>query len=199
MGTFHSCVDQPPPTGRRLLVRKEDLAEFLHTKGRDLIADIRITRCDQRGSGPSYDTEDSKRSVFDRLLLLRRSGAVEAAERRFDAWLHGPAAGGMNDNREYTLDQPSGCPTNRGHLHASSLLHAFPTSPLRSGPPGDAACPLSARSEVNVAVLLSLMRSLLCRGRGSGRAASAVAIGRDHCRPSQPPAHASPEVRAHHA
>ena len=73
-------------SGRRLLVRKEDLAEFLHTVGRDLIANVEITRSDQRGSGPSYDTEDSKRAVFDRILLLRRSGAVEAAERSFEAW-----------------------------------------------------------------------------------------------------------------
>ena len=73
-------------SGHRLLVRKEDLAEFLHSEGRDLIADIAITRHYQRRSGPSYDTEDSKISVFDRLLLLRRAGAVEAAERSFEAW-----------------------------------------------------------------------------------------------------------------
>ena len=73
-------------SGRRLLVRKEDVAEFLHAVGRDLIAEVEITRSDQRGSGPSYDTEDSKRAAFDRILLLRRSGAVEAAERSFEAW-----------------------------------------------------------------------------------------------------------------
>ena len=73
-------------SGHRLLVRKDDLAEFLHTEGRDLIADIEITRRDQRESGRSYDTEDSRRAVFDRLLLLRRSGAVEAAERSFETW-----------------------------------------------------------------------------------------------------------------
>ena len=73
-------------SGRRLLVRKEDLSEFLHMEGQDLIADIGITRLDQRGSGLSYDTEDSKRAIFNRLLLLRRSGVVEAAERSFEAW-----------------------------------------------------------------------------------------------------------------
>ena len=73
-------------SGGRLLVRKEDLAEFLHRGARDLIADIGITRRDKRGSGTSYDAEDSKRTVFNRILLLRHSGAVEAAERSFEAW-----------------------------------------------------------------------------------------------------------------
>ena len=73
-------------SGHRLLVRKEDLAEFLHLEGRDLIVEIGITRNDQRESRTAYDTEDSKRAVFDRLFLLRRFGAVEAAERSFEAW-----------------------------------------------------------------------------------------------------------------
>ena len=73
-------------SGHRLLVRKEDLAEFLCVKGLDLIVDIEIRRRDQRGSGLSYDTEDSKSADFERLILLRRSGAVEAAERSFDSW-----------------------------------------------------------------------------------------------------------------
>ena len=73
-------------SGHRLLVRKEDLAEFLHTEGLDLIADIEITRRDQGGSGPSYDKEDTKEAVFNRLLLLRHSGAVEAAEQSLEAW-----------------------------------------------------------------------------------------------------------------
>ena len=73
-------------SGHRLLVRKEDLAAFLCTEGQDLIAEIEITRRDQRGSGSSYDTKDSKRTVFDRLFLLRRSGALEAAEQSFAAW-----------------------------------------------------------------------------------------------------------------
>ena len=73
-------------SGHRLLVRKEDLAAFLNAEEQDLIAELEITRRDQRGSGSSYDTEDSKRTVFDRLFLLRRSGALEAAERSFEAW-----------------------------------------------------------------------------------------------------------------
>ena len=85
-GPFHYFGGGTECSGYRLLVRKEDLAAFLCAKGQDLIAEIEITRRDQRGSGSSYDTKDSKRTVFDRLFLLRRSGALEVAERSLEAW-----------------------------------------------------------------------------------------------------------------
>ena len=73
-------------SGYRLLVSKEDLAEFLQTKGQDLITDIFIERHDTRKSEWSYDTEDSTRAAFNRLFLFRRSGYLQAAERSFEAW-----------------------------------------------------------------------------------------------------------------
>ena len=73
-------------SGYRLLVSKEDLAEFLQTKGQDLITDIFIERHDTRKSEWSYDTEDSTRATFNRLFLFRRSGYLQAAERSFEAW-----------------------------------------------------------------------------------------------------------------
>lgn len=73
-------------SGRRLLVAKDDLAEFLNTKGHDLIVDITITRRERRKSGYSHDSEEPRRAVFNRILLLRQSGTVEAAERGFAAW-----------------------------------------------------------------------------------------------------------------
>lgn len=73
-------------SGYRLLVRKEDLAEFLETQGQDLIADVFIERHDTRKSEWSYDTEDSTRAAFNRLFLFRRSGNLQAAERSFEAW-----------------------------------------------------------------------------------------------------------------
>ena len=73
-------------SGSRTLVNKEDLAEFLYTTGCDLIVDIAITRREQRNSGRPYDSKEPRRTVFNRILLLRRSGAVEAAERSFKAW-----------------------------------------------------------------------------------------------------------------
>ena len=73
-------------SGYRLLVREEDMAEFLQTQEQDLITDIFIERHDKRGSERSYDTEDSTSAAFNRLFLFRRSGSLEAAERGFEAW-----------------------------------------------------------------------------------------------------------------
>ena len=73
-------------SGSRTLVKKEDLAEFLYTKGCDLIVDIAIMRREQRNSGRPYDSKEPRQAVFNRILLLRRSGAIEAAERSFEAW-----------------------------------------------------------------------------------------------------------------
>ena len=79
-------VDTTAPTGYRLLVRKEDLADFLCMEERDLIVDIGITRSDERRLEAADDTKGPKRVVFNRILLLRSSGGLEAAERCFDAW-----------------------------------------------------------------------------------------------------------------
>ncbi len=73
-------------SGYRLLVRKDALAEFLQAEDRDLIAEIGITRNDRQGSRSSYDSEDTTRADYDRIVLLRKSGALEAAERGFEAW-----------------------------------------------------------------------------------------------------------------
>ena len=73
-------------SGYRLLVRKEALAEFLQTEGRDLIAEIGITRHDQKKSRSPYDPKGSSETVFDRIILLKGSGELEAAERSFEAW-----------------------------------------------------------------------------------------------------------------
>ena len=73
-------------SGHRTLVEKGELAKFLDTEKRDLIAEIGVTRHDRRKREPSYDPEDEKRSVFDRVVVLRQNGSVEAAERSFEAW-----------------------------------------------------------------------------------------------------------------
>lgn len=74
-------------SGRRLLARKEDLAEFLGMQGCELIMDIGVTRNERRPSKRHFGTEDARRTVFDRILLLKRDGCVEAAERSLEAWL----------------------------------------------------------------------------------------------------------------
>ena len=73
-------------SGCRLLVRSDDLAEFLDIVKKDLIMEIGITRNEKRRSGKPYGTEGSRSADFDRVVLLRRSGTVEAAERSFEAW-----------------------------------------------------------------------------------------------------------------
>lgn len=83
-----TAVPGDPPTfsGYRLLAKKNDLAEFLRAEDRDLIAEVGITRNERRESRTSFDPEDPGRGVFDRIVLLRRTGALEIAERSLEAW-----------------------------------------------------------------------------------------------------------------
>lgn len=83
----HYYDDSGAYSGRRLLARKEDLAEFLGMQGCELIMDIGVTRNERRPSKRYFGTEDARRAVFDRILLLKRDGSVEAAERSLKAWL----------------------------------------------------------------------------------------------------------------
>lgn len=78
--------DAPMFSGYRLLAKKKDLAEFLRAEDRDLIAEVRITRNERREPRTSFDPENSGRGVFDRIVLLRRTGAFEIAERNLAAW-----------------------------------------------------------------------------------------------------------------
>lgn len=73
-------------SGYRLLIRKEDLAEFLTKKKQDLILEVGITRREPRKRGYSNDAEEPKETEFERLLLFRRDGAIQGAERDFGAW-----------------------------------------------------------------------------------------------------------------
>ena len=85
-GRFHIYGNNVVCNGYRTLVRKEALANFLCKVGRDLIIEIRVTRHGRRKPGRSYDTEDDERAVYDRIVVLRRDGSIEAAERNFEAW-----------------------------------------------------------------------------------------------------------------
>ena len=73
-------------SGCRLRVDKEALRTFLNEIGLDLIVEIAITR---RNKGYDYSRsgeEKAKESRFDRVVLLRRDGTIEAAEGRLGAW-----------------------------------------------------------------------------------------------------------------
>ena len=87
----HYYDDSGAYSGRRLLVKKEDLAEFLRMQERDLILDIGVNRDERRPSKKHSGTERARSAVFNRILFLGRNGRVEAAERSFEAWLpHSP-------------------------------------------------------------------------------------------------------------
>ena len=73
-------------SGHRLLVRKSDLAEFLRKKKRDLIVESEITRRVPEKDGHTHDPEKPKRVEFERILLFRRDGLVQGAERDFGSW-----------------------------------------------------------------------------------------------------------------
>lgn len=74
-------------SGWRLHIDKDSLITLLNDVGLDLIVEIEITRKNRGYDGYSrYDTETTKESRFDRILLLRADGTVEAAERHLGTW-----------------------------------------------------------------------------------------------------------------
>lgn len=73
-------------SGYRLLIQKQDLAEFLTKKRRDLILEAEITRREPRKREYSDDQKEPKENEFERLFLFRRDGSIQVAERNFGAW-----------------------------------------------------------------------------------------------------------------
>ncbi len=73
--------------GWRLTITKEALVSFLNAMELDLIVEIEITR---RNGGYGYyrrhDQEEDKESRFDRIIILRRDGTLEAAEGHIGTW-----------------------------------------------------------------------------------------------------------------
>lgn len=74
-------------SGWRLRIKKEVLADFLNGIGLDLMVEIEITRRN-RGYGYDrrYDEEEDKEARFDRVILLRKDGTIEAAEGCIGTW-----------------------------------------------------------------------------------------------------------------
>ena len=73
-------------SGWRLRVDKDALRTFLNKMGLDLIVEIEITRRNKGYDYSRYDEEEAKEARFDRVLLLRRDGTIEAAEGRLGTW-----------------------------------------------------------------------------------------------------------------
>lgn len=73
-------------SGHRLLCRRDDLAEFLALQKMDLIVEIEVNRREVRERWASGDQEDPTDNEFERVVLLRQSGEIEAAECSLGAW-----------------------------------------------------------------------------------------------------------------
>ncbi len=74
--------------GWYLKITKEALRTFLNDTGLDLVAEIEITR---RNSGYGYyrrydEEEEEREARFDRVIVLRRDGTIEAAEGCIGTW-----------------------------------------------------------------------------------------------------------------
>jgi hypothetical protein len=67
-------------SGWRLRADKEAVRIFLNEMGFDLIVEIEITRRNKGYDYSRYDEEGAKEARFDRVVLLRRDGTIEAAE-----------------------------------------------------------------------------------------------------------------------
>lgn len=76
----------PAVSGRRLLVERGQLIEFLQGEGLDLLIEVEIRR-EGRGNRRSYDSEDdTPEARYDRLYRLDRAGGLHAAEGRIGTW-----------------------------------------------------------------------------------------------------------------
>jgi hypothetical protein len=67
------------------MIDRNSLREYLNKVGMDLIVEIQITRRN-RGNESRYDQENAKELEFDRVILLRRDGSIEAAEGHLGSW-----------------------------------------------------------------------------------------------------------------
>jgi hypothetical protein len=72
--------------GWRLSIHREALNAFLAKSGFDLIIEIEITRSNKGDDYSRYDEEKTRESQFDRVLLFRADGTIEAAEGRIGTW-----------------------------------------------------------------------------------------------------------------
>ncbi|GAP13240.1 hypothetical protein LARV_00991 [Longilinea arvoryzae] len=72
--------------GWRLSIDREALKAFLAKSGFDLIIEIEITRSNKGDDYSRYDEEKTKESQFDRVLLFRADGTIEAAEGSIGTW-----------------------------------------------------------------------------------------------------------------
>jgi hypothetical protein len=73
-------------SGWRLQAEKAALMAFLNDKGLDLIVEIEITRRNKSYDYSRHDEKETREARFDRVILLRKDGTIEAAEGRLGTW-----------------------------------------------------------------------------------------------------------------
>ena len=73
-------------SGWRLRADREKLRTLLTEVGLDLIVEIEITRRNKGYDYSRYDEEETREARFDKVILLRKDGTIEAAEGRLGTW-----------------------------------------------------------------------------------------------------------------
>ena len=73
-------------SGSRLRCDKEALRTFLEEIGLDLVVEVEITRRNKGYGYSRYEEEEAKEVRFDKVLILRRDGSIEAAEGCLGTW-----------------------------------------------------------------------------------------------------------------
>ena len=73
-------------SGRRLLVEREQLTEFLESVELDLVVAVEVRR-EGRGNRRGHDAQDTTpEAAYDRLYRLDRRGGLHTAEGRVGSW-----------------------------------------------------------------------------------------------------------------
>lgn len=85
-GRAHYLGDSVVSDGYRLIARKDILSEFLSAETKELIVELEIEKRGKRRTRKSDLEEGSSEAVYDRVILLRRDGVIEAAECNLGAW-----------------------------------------------------------------------------------------------------------------
>ena len=74
-------------SGWRLLVDKMELKKYLNERALDLLVEITITRRNKGYEYSRHDQEKALESEYDRVLIFRRDGSIDAVEGCIGTWL----------------------------------------------------------------------------------------------------------------
>lgn len=73
-------------SGRRLLVERNQLMEFLEIEGFDLVIEVEVNREGQKNRRSYDEKDDTPEAQYDRLYRLDRAGGLHTAEGRVGTW-----------------------------------------------------------------------------------------------------------------